>query len=60
MESLISLMDIAKSFLKSFDQKQDSKHTTYLGGKYLYGYAMSKFLSTSGFKWIDPNSILAL
>ena len=53
-------MDIAKSFLKSFDQKQDSKHTIYLGGKYLYGYAMSKFLSTSGFKWIDPNSILAL
>ena len=50
-------MDIAKSFLKSFDQKQDSKHTTYLGGKYLYGYAMSKFLSN---KWIDPNSILAL
>ena len=23
----------------------------------LYGYAMSKFLRTSGFKWIDPKEL---
>ena len=26
-----------------------------LRGNNLYGYAMSKFLQTNAFKWIDPN-----
>ena len=26
----------------------------------LYGYGMSRFLPTSGFKWIDPKHPLAL
>ena len=26
----------------------------------LYGYGMSRFLPTSGFKWIDPKDPLAL
>ena len=26
----------------------------YLDANNLYGYAMSKFLATSGFKWIGP------
>ena len=34
--------------------KQESKHIIYLGPKSLYGYAMSKFLPTSSFKWLDP------
>ena len=29
-------------------------HIIYLDANNLYGYAMSKFLPTSGFKWIDP------
>ena len=41
-------------YLKSYDPKQESKHIKYLGAKNLCGYAMSKFLLTSGFKWIDP------
>ena len=39
--------------LKSYDQKQESKHIIYLDVNNLHGYAMSKFLPTSGFKWID-------
>ena len=41
-------------FLKSYDLKQKSRHIIYLGANNLYGYEMSKFLPTSGFKWIGP------
>ena len=37
-------------YLKSYDPKQESKYIIYLEAINLYGYAMSKFLSTSGFK----------
>ena len=30
------------------------KNIMYLDANNLYGYAMSKFLSTSGYKWINP------
>ena len=40
-------------YLKSYDPKEESKHMIYLDAKNLYSYAMSKFLPTSGFKWID-------
>ena len=40
-------------YLKSYDPKHKSKHIIYLDAKNLYIDAMSKFLSTSGFKWID-------
>ena len=39
---------------KCCDPKQESKHIINLDTNNLYGYAMSKFLPTSGFKWIDP------
>ena len=39
--------------LKSYDPKQESKHIIHLDANNLYGYAMSKFPPTSGFKWID-------
>ena len=39
--------------LKPHDAKQESEHI-YLDANNLYGYAMSKFISTSVFKWIDP------
>ena len=41
-------------YLKSYDLKQESKHIIYLDANNLNGYAMSEFLPTSGFKWIDP------
>ena len=41
-------------YLKSYDPKQESKHSIYLDANILYGYAMSKFSPASGFKWIDP------
>ena len=41
-------------YLKSYIPKQESKHITYLDTNNLYGYAMSKFLPTIRFKWIDP------
>ena len=41
-------------YLKHYDPKQESKHIIYLDTQNLYGYAMSKFLPISGFKWIDP------
>ena len=44
----------SKKYLKFYDPKQELKHITYLDENNLYGYAMSKFLPTSGFKWIDP------
>ena len=40
--------------LKSYNSKQESKDIIYLDTHNLYGYAMSTFLPTSGFKWIYP------
>ena len=39
--------------LKSYDPKQEVKYIIYLDASNLYGYAMSKFLPTSGFKWVE-------
>ena len=44
----------SNNYLKSYDLKQQSKHIIYLDENNLYGYAMSKFLPTKIFKWIDP------
>ena len=41
-------------YFKSYDPKQDSRHIICWDANNLYGYAMSKFLPTSRFKWIDP------
>ena len=45
---------VTNKYLKFYDPKQSSKYVIYLDGNNLYGYTMSKFLSTSGFKWINP------
>ena len=41
-------------YLKSYGPKQESKQIIYLNANNLYGYAMSKFLPATGFKWMDP------
>ena len=41
-------------YLKSYYPKQESKHIIYVDANDLFGYAVSKFLPTSGFKWIHP------
>ena len=43
-----------KTYLKSYDPKKELKHIIYLDANNLYVCAMSKFLSTCGFKWLDP------
>ena len=43
-------------YLKSYDAKQESKHIIYLDANNLYGHEISKFLLTSGFKWINPRA----
>ena len=44
----------SNNYLKSFGPKQELKYIIYLDANNKYAYAMSKFLPTSGFKWIDP------
>ena len=41
-------------YLGSYDPKQELKHITYLDVNNFYGYAMSKFLPLTDFKWLDP------
>ena len=43
----------SNKYFKSYDPKEESKHNIYLDANILYGYAISRFLATSGFKWID-------
>ena len=40
-------------YLKSYNRKQESKHIINLYANNLYDYAMSIFLPTCGFTWID-------
>ena len=44
----------SKANKKSYDPKQESKEIIDLDANNLYGYTMSRFLQTGGFKWIDP------
>ena len=41
-------------YLKFYDQKQKSNYIMYLDPNNLVGHAISKFLPTDGFKWIEP------
>ena len=44
----------SNKYLKSYDPKQEWKHIMYLDANNVYSYMMSKFLLTSGLKWVDP------
>ena len=38
--------------------QKKKENILYLDANNLYGYAMSKFLPTSAFKWIDPQEFV--
>ena len=40
-------------YVESYDLNLESKDIIYLDANKLYGHAMSKFLPTSGFKWMN-------
>ena len=40
-----------------FDPAKESKFISYLDANNLYGWAMSKQLPTSGFKWMTDNEL---
>ena len=44
-------------YMKTYDEKAPSKYVTYLDANNLYGWAMSQYLPTSGFKWITEKQI---
>ena len=39
-------------YMKNYDKKEPSKHIMYLDANNLYGWAMSQYLLTGGFRWM--------
>ena len=44
-------------YMKEYDQKAPSKYIMYLDANNLYGWAMSQYLPTGGFKWLTEKQI---
>ena len=44
-------------YMKEYDKKEPSKYITYLDANNLYGWAMSKYLPTGGFRWLNEQEI---
>ena len=44
-------------YMKSHDEKAPSKYIMYLDANNLYGWAMSQYLPTGGFKWLTEKQI---
>ena len=44
-------------YMKEYDEKAPSKYIMYLDANNLYGWAMSQYLPTGGFKWLSPKQI---
>jgi hypothetical protein len=44
-------------YMKSYDEKATSKYLVYLDANNLYGWAMSQYLPTGGFKWMTNQEI---
>ena len=43
--------------MREYNDKEQSKYTMYLDANNLYGWAMSKYLPTGGFKWLTEKQI---
>ena len=44
-------------YMKEYDEKAPSKYVMYLDANNLYGWAMSQYLPTGGFKWLTEKQI---
>ena len=44
-------------YIKGHNSKKPNKYIMYLDANNLYGWAMSQYLPTGGFKWLSPNQI---
>ena len=44
-------------YMKTYDKKAPSKYIMYLDANNLYGWAMSQYLPTGGFKWLSQKQI---
>ena len=44
-------------YMSDYDPKQPAKHIMYLDANNLYGWAMSQYLPTGGFKWLSQKNI---
>ena len=44
-------------YMKEYDEKATSKYVMYLDANNLYGWAMSQYLPTGGFKWLTEKQI---
>ena len=44
-------------YMKIYDDKAPSKYIMYLDANNLYGWAMSQYLPTGGFRWMTKNQI---
>ena len=44
-------------YMKTYDEKAPSKYNMYLDANNLYGWAMSQYLPTGGFRWMTQKQI---
>ena len=44
-------------YMKNYNKKAPSKYIMYLDANNLYGWAMSQYLPTGGFKWLSEKKI---
>ena len=44
-------------YMKEYDEKKSSKYIMYLDANNLYGWAMSQYLPTGGFRWMSEKQI---
>ena len=44
-------------YMKGYNEKAPSKYIMYLDANNLYGWAMSQYLPTSGFRWLTEKEI---
>ena len=45
-------------YMKEYDEEAPSKYIMYLDANNLYGWAMSQYLPTGGFKWLNEEFLL--